>query len=90
MTDQPTRPDVVARVGDVCSRCITEADPIARAEWADRSTWATSAEVTAGFALATDGLTELFARYDEAKQADIDSGLDDWLFAVTHGIRWDS
>lgn len=82
------RTDVVAQVATVVARYVA-GDPLARAEWAKRHEWATPEEVSAGLDDALTGVRELLAEWDRMRQADIDSGLDDWAFCFRHGIDWD-
>lgn len=80
------RSSVVAQVAAVLTRMVVEQDPFARAEWADRRSWATLEEVVAGAAVAFEGTRELFVEVDRMRQVDVDSGLDDWAFLFVHGI----
>jgi hypothetical protein len=83
------RTDVVRHVAEVVSRYVA-GDPQARVEWAQRHEWASPDEVRAGLDAALDGVRELLAEWDRMRQADIDSGLDDWAFCFLHAIAWDS
>ena len=82
------RPDVVRQVAAVLTRVALDDDPLARAEWADRRSWATFEEVQAGAAVAFEGVHELLAEYDRLRESDVASRLDDWAWAFVHGIRW--
>lgn len=82
-----SRPEVVDLVADVLSRMIVDDDAAARVLWAGRRSWATSEEVDAGAGRALSGVHELLAEHDRMRRADVDSGLDDWVFLHSIGIR---
>ena len=86
------RPDVVERLVELLELRLARGplEPWSDAfeAWVSRYTWSTFEERQAAYSEFLAPLRRWLEEVDRARQADVDSGLDDWAWCFTIGIAW--